>query len=243
MSTMKNYHKDSPETIQSMFGSIAKSYDRTNALLSFQLHRYWNPSLVKHTIAQSDSKVADLCCGTGEITWTWLKKALPNQTAYLIDFCPEMLECAKLKAQNLKLDLAHKLSFIQADVQELPLDSDSIDAMTVAYGIRNVKNPDKCFDEAYRTLKVGGKLGILELTEPKNPFLRFGHNLYLKTLLPKIGGLISSNRQAYEYLSQSIVAFTKPEELALRLKNANFSDIKITPLTGGIATIITAKKS
>jgi demethylmenaquinone methyltransferase/2-methoxy-6-polyprenyl-1,4-benzoquinol methylase len=115
--------------------------------------------------------------------------------------------------------------------------------MTIAYGIRNVKEPSKCFEEAYRTLKVGGTLGILELTEPKNAILRFGHNLYLKRVLPQLGKLLTSNRQAYEYLSQSIGAFTKPDELAARLKKANFTDVKIIPLTGGIATIITAKKA
>ncbi|MBA2727812.1 MAG: class I SAM-dependent methyltransferase, partial [Parachlamydiaceae bacterium] len=116
---MTDYNKNSPETIQSMFGSIAESYDRTNALLSFQLHRYWNRSLIKHTITKPNIMLADLCCGTGEITLTWLIKALPDQTAYLIDFCPEMLECAKIKAQKLKFDQTHNLTFIQADVQQL----------------------------------------------------------------------------------------------------------------------------
>ena len=239
---MTNYNKNSPETIQAMFGSIADSYDRTNALLSFQLHRYWNRSLIKQTMTRPNGRLADLCCGTGEITLTWLKKAPPSQVAYLIDFCPEMLECAKIKAQNLNYDLLHKLSFMQADVQELPLDSNSIDSMTIAYGIRNVKDPAKCFKEAFRALKPGGKLGILELTEPKSAFLRFGHKIYLKSILPVLGKVLTSNRQAYEYLSQSIGSFIKPDELAAKLKENDFHNICITPLSGGIATIITAEK-
>lgn len=242
---MTLYNKNAPETIQAMFGSIAKSYDRTNALLSFQLHRLWNRRLVDAVIKGSNaaSCVADLCCGTGAIAFTWLKKAKPSQTAYLIDFCPEMLACAKFKADRLKLDAAHHLSYIQADVQALPLANDSIDCMTMAYGIRNVKTPLLCFQEAFRALKKGGTLGILELTEPRSAFLRFGHRLYLKAFLPTIGKLLTSDRQAYEYLSRSIGAFTKPEELAILLRQAGFGDIQITPLTGGIATLLIARKA
>lgn len=242
MKKMVEYNKNSPESIQAMFSSIAKSYDRTNSLLSFQLHRYWNRSLVKETIANSDGKLADLCCGTGEITLRWLKKAPLGQTAYLIDFCPDMLECAKVKTKKLKYDLTHRLFFVQADVQELPLETNSMDFMTIAYGIRNVKNPLKCFEEAFRALKVGGTLGILELTEPKNCVLRFGHYLYLKTILPSLGKLLTSNRQAYNYLSQSIGAFIQPQEVAIKLRQASFRDVRIIPLSGGIATLIIAKK-
>lgn len=239
---MTDYRKSAPETIQEMFGSIAKSYDRTNALLSFQLHRYWNRFLVRETSLKNHGILADLCCGTGEIAFTWLKSAPKAQAAYLIDFCPEMLECAKLKAEKLQLELKHKLSYLQADVQNLPLDSDSIDFATMAYGIRNVKDPALCFKEVFRTLKKGGKFGILELTEPENAFLRFGHGIYLKAILPVLGKFLSSNRQAYEYLSNSIKEFIKPQALKVLLQQAGFSEVHSTPLTGGIATVITAKK-
>src|SRR5437016_3638476 len=95
---MKKYNKNDPETIQAMFASIASTYDRANAVLSFQLHKRWNHSLIRHTIGGSDpSSILDLCCGTGEISLTYLRKAKQPCHGYLLDFCPEMLACARVK--------------------------------------------------------------------------------------------------------------------------------------------------
>lgn len=236
------YDKERPETVQALFGSIAASYDKTNAILSFQLHRFWNRSLIKSTFGSNRNQlsltVADLCCGTGEIAFAWLKSARQPQQAYLIDFCPEMLACAKNKAQKISWRAAHDIAYMQADVQTLPLKNDSIDYATMAYGIRNVKDPRQCFIEVQRTLKPGGMLGILELTEPTNRLLRSGHKLYLKYFLPMIGKLATSNGPAYKYLSNSIGEFTKPHELAALLMECGFSSTRIIPLSGGIATII-----
>jgi demethylmenaquinone methyltransferase / 2-methoxy-6-polyprenyl-1,4-benzoquinol methylase len=242
-----SYNKQQPESIQSMFGSIAKSYDRTNAILSFQLHRLWNRKLIQATASKNrgaSQTIADLCCGTGAISLPWLASEKTPQTAYLIDFCQEMLDCAKAKASSFDLAPRHTLSYINADVQELPLGSESIDCATMAYGIRNVESPLRCFHEVYRVLKPGGTFGILELTEPKNPILRFGHTLYLKTALPLLGKIFANNHEAYKYLSRSIRAFVKPAELKALLEQAGFAkaNVMIQPLCGGIATLITAHK-
>ena len=242
---MTMYDKQRPETIQSMFGSIAKSYDKTNAVLSFQLHRLWNRKLIQATVQKAEGRsctVADLCCGTGAITFPWLKAKNAQHEAYLIDFCPEMLECAKVKASALKLTPFHTIHYLQADVQDLPLEIETADYATLAYGIRNVESPIKCFHEVYRVLKAGGTFGILELTEPRNPVLRFGHSLYLKLLLPVFGKLFAKNGEAYKYLSQSIQAFVKPAELKLLLEEAGFSEVQVRPLSGGIATLFIATK-
>jgi demethylmenaquinone methyltransferase / 2-methoxy-6-polyprenyl-1,4-benzoquinol methylase len=244
---MPQYDKHKPETIQTMFGSIAKNYDRTNAILSFQLHRLWNPKLMQATIQKNpltkSSVLADLCCGTGAISLPWLKSQKTSHQAFLVDFCAEMLACAEEKAKNLNLDQAHSLNYINADVQSLPLQTGSVDFATMAYGIRNVKSPAKCFQEVYRILKNNGSFGILELTEPENFFLRQGHRLYLKTGLPLLGKLFAKNYEAYKYLSQSIQAFVKPEELKLLLEQTGFSSIQIRPLSFGIATLVIAQKS
>ncbi|MBA3237577.1 MAG: bifunctional demethylmenaquinone methyltransferase/2-methoxy-6-polyprenyl-1,4-benzoquinol methylase UbiE [Parachlamydiaceae bacterium] len=242
---MTLYDKQRPETIQSMFGSIANSYDKTNAVLSFQLHRLWNRKLVNATVKQAKSRscvVADLCCGTGAITLPWLRIKNAQHTAYLIDFCPEMLECAKDKASTLKLAPFHTIHYIKADVQELPLEVATVDYATLAYGIRNVESPLKCFHEVFRVMKSGGTFGILELTEPDNSVLRFGHHLYLRLLLPVFGKLFAKNGDAYKYLSQSIQTFVKPAELKLLLEEAGFSEVQVRPLSGGIATLFIATK-
>lgn len=239
---MALYQKNKPETIQAMFGSIATQYDRTNAILSFQLHKRWNSQLVNTIMRSYDfSAGADLCCGTGEIAFTYLRKASHPCTLYMIDFCSEMLTCAQEKAKKLKLN-DHKLTYIQADVQEIPLGNESIDYATIAYGIRNVQDPAKCFNEVYRVLKHKGRIGILELTEPRNPLIRFGHRLYLRTFVPILGKLLTSNQEAYNYLCRSIQGFIKPQELALLLFDSGFRNIEIKPLHGGIATIISADK-
>lgn len=243
---MTLYTKQNPETIQSMFSTIAKSYDRTNAILSFQLHRFWNKKLIQAVMAvrkEGSYAILDLCCGTGAIALPWLAKQKPPQKVFMVDFCAEMLECAKSKAAQLNLHSTHALNFINADVQELPLESSSIDFATLAYGIRNVSSPKKCFEEAYRCLKEGGSFGILELTEPQNSLLRFGHRIYLKTALPLLGKLFAKNEAAYQYLSRSIHTFVKPNALKQLLEETGFSSVHIVPLSGGIATLIIAQKS
>lgn len=238
------YNKNNPTSIQTMFGSIAKSYDTTNAALSLQMHRYWNSMLVKNVI-QSDrnsGNFLDLCCGTGEIAAIYLKNYPESRDVYLLDFCEEMLNCAKEKIHNLPKNTETIIHYIQADAQVIPLPSESVSYVTIAYGIRNVKNPSACIQEAFRVLRPGGTLGILELTQPKNRLLRFGHGLYLRFVLPLLGRFLTSNQNAYEYLCSSIQNFIKPHELAEIFVQAGFQKTHCKPMTGGIATLILGKK-
>ncbi len=240
---MTQYNKQDPSTIQAMFNSIAKSYDRTNAVLSFQLHKRWNRELVRLVVTpQSPAVFLDLCCGTGEIAYTHLTQTdVPCQTHFL-DFSQEMLTCAKEKAIRLNIHPPHQLVFTQADAQAIPLPDASVDCATIAYGIRNVKDPSKCIREVFRVLKPGGTFGILELTEPTNPVLRFGHSVYLRVFLPIIGRCMSANQDAYQYLCNSIHAFVQPVILEKALIKAGFTRIVRQSLSGGIATILFAKK-
>lgn len=239
---MSSYNKNQPETIRTMFGSIAQQYDKANAILSFQMHKRWNDALVKHALTPSQPKILlDLCCGTGDIAYHYLKKQKSPIQVYMLDFCKEMLECAQAKAQNLGLQ-QHSISYLQADAQSIPLEDCSVDCATIAYGIRNVKNPRICIAEVYRTLRSSGKFGILELTQPENSLLRFGHKLYLQTVLPVMGKFVAYNREAYEYLCNSIQSFVLPREIEAMLKDEGFVDTHRIPLMGGIATIISGTK-
>lgn len=240
---MKNYHKNDPQSIQKMFGSIAKKYDKANAILSMQLHKRWNSQLINHvTNNQNSMTLLDLCCGTGDIAFDYLKKSLTPKSAILVDFCPEMLECAKDKASRLNLT-HHKIKYVQADVQKIPLDDNCVSMTTMAYGIRNVKTPSECFQEVHRVLKPGGVFGILELTKPTYPLVRVGHSLYLRVIMPLLGKWITSNREAYQYLCSSIHQFAAPATLERQLQEAGFSQTIQTPLAFGIATIILAQKT
>lgn len=237
------YDKNDPHSIQKMFTSIAKSYDRTNAILSFQLHRWWNRQLISKVLtSNAPSSYLDLCAGTGEIAYSYLKKAQHPCCTYLLDFSEGMLECAKTKLDEINFPVSHQFTFLQADAQSIPLEDNSVQCTTIAYGIRNIKNPKKSMEEVFRVLKPGGYIGILELTQPNNSFMRLGHSLYLKTLVPVLGYFFSHNQQAYQYLCRSIQSFIKPGELKKILIESGFNEITIIPLSGGISTILIAKK-
>lgn len=240
---MVTYNKQDPETIQALFNDIAKNYDVGNAVLSLQLFRLWNRRLIREALVKNAPKIyLDLCCGTGEIGLSYLErfaKTIPSKVIFL-DFSHEMLECAKIKAKDMKCQA--KLEFVEADAMALPLKDCSINCVTVAYGIRNIKDPQKCIQEVYRVLQKNGTFAILELTRPKNPLLRFGHQIYLKTFLPTVGRLLTSNKQAYQYLCDSIHTFIPPEVLQGMLLDSGFNRVTKTSLGGGIATLLIGHK-
>ncbi len=232
---MIEYDKNNPITIRALFNSIAPRYDFGNAILSGYLHHLWNRRLVALALANSPKVILDLCAGTGEITKRMLKKAT-NARYHLVDFSEEMLAIAK---ETISYTQA---SFYQADAQELPLEDASIDAVTIAYGIRNVQDRSRCFKELYRVLKPGGRVCIAELTRPEPPLLKALHSFYLKTMVPLIGRAITANEQAYKYLCTSIESFIVPDELVKEQMIAGFSRCRVYPQTGGIATLFTAEK-
>ncbi len=238
-----NYQKSNAYSIRSMFSSIAQEYDRANAILSFNLHKLWNRRLVSLTSFKSRKVqvLLDLCAGTGEITRAWLQQTKSPLQAYLLDFCPEMLNLAENKL-SISSKEQHKFNFIHANAENIPLSDDFVDAITVAYGVRNVHNLDQCFQESFRVLKPEGCLGILELTSPENRFLKMLHQFYLKVILPRMGGLVTKNKKAYEYLCHSIQEFVKPCQIKEKLLKAGFNNVTIHPQWFGTATIIIAKK-
>jgi demethylmenaquinone methyltransferase/2-methoxy-6-polyprenyl-1,4-benzoquinol methylase len=239
---MPNYNKNEPDTIQHMFNSIASNYDKTNAVLSFQLHKRWNRQLIRHIqINSRPHHLLDLCCGTGDIALDYLKTSqLPCQ-AFLVDFCSNMLTCAKAKMEAHKFD-KHQVHYTQADVQSLPFSNATVDCATMAYGIRNVKDPAKSMQEVFRVLKPGGKFGILELTQPQNSILRLGHQFYLRTCLPILGKWLTSNQDAYQYLQSSIQSFIAPDKLEQIMRESSFIKTERIALMGGIATILIGTK-
>lgn len=237
------YNKNDPETIRSLFNSIATSYDKTNAVLSLQMHKSWNKALVHNVLKSNSPKVfLDLCCGTCAIGFEYLKKISTPTKAYMLDFSEGMLEYAKIQSKKLSLK-HHDIHFLKADAQEIPLLNSSVDCVTIAYGIRNVKDPKKCIQEVHRVLSPGGTFGILELTRPKNPLLRLGHSFYLRTLLPVLGKILTSNQEAYQYLCKSIPNFIPPETLEQIMSETGFRHIQKKSLLGGVATLLIGKKA
>lgn len=228
------YQKSAPETIQALFASIAKNYDKANTTFSFGLHKRWNKKLIESV--GSAPLLLDLCAGTGEIAFGFLANN-PHAQAILLDFCPEMLAVAKEKGAHLK----ERFSLLEGDAQQIALSDQLVDAVTISYGIRNVKEPLCCFNEVARVLKRKGTFSILELTRPTNPFFRLSHKLYLKFLLPLLGKLVARNLAAYHYLAESVEDFASPIEIEKKLLQAGFKDVRKKPLMGGLATLIIAR--
>lgn len=230
------YDSRQPETIQHLFADIATRYDRCNQIMSLNMHRRWNQKLVNTVVMPNQPQVyLDLCAGTGDIAFAYLQRGGSAQV-HLIDFCQEMLNVAKVKAEKLGF---RNIIFTQGDAQAIPLPDCSVDCVTIAYGIRNVANTAQCIREVHRVLKPHGRFGILELTRPHNPLMKVGHTIYLKTILPLLGRLVASNKEAYQYLCNSIQTFIPVTELETMFADSGFSQVKTLPLFGGIATIIT----
>lgn len=241
---MTGYNKNDPASIQKMFDSIAKQYDKTNSILSLCLQKYWNKVLIKKAIVPAKPEVLlDLCCGTGAIAFEYLKRIPGPLKVYMLDFSKEMLECAKSQAIKRRVNESHNIHYLEADAQTIPLLNNSVDCVTVAYGIRNVNDTDQCLKEVHRILKPGGTFGILELTQPQNPFLKYSHSLYLQHILPVIGKVVTSNKAAYDYLGNSIHSFIRPEVLKDKMQSAGFNNMQQHSLLGGVATVLIGTKA
>lgn len=239
---MTGYQKSDPASIQKMFNSIAKQYDRTNAILSFNMHKRWNRALIEQTIFPAQPEVfLDLCCGTGAIAFEYLKRTQDPLKVYMLDFSEEMLKCAKSQEKKLPIE-QHNIHYLQADAQSIPLLNNSVDCATIAYGIRNVTDSSICIKDVYRVLKAGGSFGILELTQPTHPILKGIHAIYLRKILPVIGKLATSNKEAYHYLCNSIQSFIPPDKLKKQMQAVGFQKIKKYSLLGGIATVLVGTK-
>ncbi|MBB64682.1 MAG: bifunctional demethylmenaquinone methyltransferase/2-methoxy-6-polyprenyl-1,4-benzoquinol methylase UbiE [Waddliaceae bacterium] len=238
------YDKERPETIQGLFTHIASDYDRANAIMSFSLHKWWNSTLIKKLTErplEGQVTLLDLCCGTGEITKSYLKKHQNPHRVFALDFSEGMLAQAKMRLLTPEFS-QHEITCIQGDAQNIPLEKCSVDRISVAYGIRNVRKPELCIQEAFRVLKPGGTFCILELTRPKFPPLRFLHRTYMTYVLPLVGKLVASDKEAYEYLMNSIQGFIAPSDLAQTMSDSGFQEVQCQALLGGIATIIQGYK-
>jgi demethylmenaquinone methyltransferase/2-methoxy-6-polyprenyl-1,4-benzoquinol methylase len=201
------------------------------------MHQRWNNALVQEVLRFQPRHLLDLCAGTGEIGLNFLRQS-SNTQATLLDFCPEMLEVAKVKSPELQ----DRFQTITGDAQTLPFPENSFDAITIAYGVRNLENRILCFKESQRVLKAGGILAILDLTRPSNFFLRFSHQGYLKFGLPLLGKCIAKNYQAYSYLARSIAQFSNPELLTQELQAEGFLRVKKSSFFGGVATLLVFQK-
>jgi len=227
--------------VQQMFNTIAPAYDRANHLLSAGIDRSWwsRTARLFHPVLQHPETVTlDLCCGTGDMTMALLKHrpTTPNAAPILaVDFSHQMLSLGQKKFTS------QNIFPIEADALHLPLANASVDLVTSAFGFRNLANYEEGLTEILRVLRPGGQLGILECNQPEG-LTGAIYNIYFRSILPKLGGLITGNQRAYTYLNVSVERFPRPPRMIELLRKAGFADSTWTSYTFGVVGLYHATK-
>ncbi len=221
-----------------MFGEISGRYDFLNHFLSGGTDIYWRWRTVRMCRPSGDAPVLDVCTGTGDLAFAWYKKTNGAKVVGA-DFTHEMLEIANDKRDR-KLEAAkHKdVTFVEADTQDLPFETDTFQIVSVAFGLRNVTDTKAGLREMTRVCKPGGQVVVLEFSVPRNRLFGAVYSWYFRNILPKIGQILARNSQAaYNYLPESVSEFPHGQELADIMTECGLKDVKFKPLTFGVATI------
>lgn len=221
-----------PEAVQAMFDSVAESYDRTNDLLSFGQDRIWRRKVLKAVNPQPGQTILDLAAGTGSSSIVFLK---PGVKVIASDFSNGMLEVGRRRHPELE--------FVFADAMKLPFADNSVDAVTISFGLRNVEKPKVAIKEMLRVLAPGGKLVICEFSRVSVPVIRSLYEFYLKRILPRLSKLLAKNSSAYDYLADSILAWPNQKELVSWLDQAGFVETNYKNASLGVVAIHSARKA
>lgn len=227
------------DRVHNIFSLIADRYDLFNILSSFGIDRSWRRATVRAANLKTTSRVLDLCAGTGDLSLALARQGRPAEVVGT-DFVPEMLAVAEKKARD--FSGRTKVSFSVADAQDLPFEDSLFDVVTVAFGVRNLPDREANFAEVLRVLKPGGRYVILEFSRPVLAPWRWAYHLYLRSVIPAIGGMLTHDRASFVYLNDSIRSFPQQDVLAAELRHAGFSAISWEDRTGGIVAIHTAVK-
>jgi demethylmenaquinone methyltransferase/2-methoxy-6-polyprenyl-1,4-benzoquinol methylase len=223
--------------VRGMFDRIAGVYDLMNSAMTAGLHHGWRERAADRAELSPGDTALDVCCGTGDFALELAGRVGPTGTVVGCDFSEEMLVIARRKAA----ERGAEVRFEWADALELPYDAASFDAATVGFGVRNLADLQAGIVELTRVLKPGGRLVILEITNPTRPPLSTFFSLWFDRIVPVLG-TVAGDRDAYTYLPESVKRFPPPEGLALIMDRAGLTDIRYTVLAGGIIAIHSAAR-
>lgn len=224
-----------------MFRQIAPRYDAMNHLLSLNIDKRWRRQAVDRLRPVAGKPALDVCTGTGDLALAIANAGRDIPEVVGSDFCYAMLEIARDKRQP--SGPTEDVQFIEADSQALPFDDDHFGCVTVAFGLRNVSDTDKGLREMTRVCAPGGQVMVLEFSRPSIPGLRQLYSFYFRNVLPRVGQWFArNNKDAYEYLPESVGLFPDGQQLADRMTDAGLQDVKFTELTFGVATIYEGTK-
>ncbi|MFQ5603828.1 MAG: ubiquinone/menaquinone biosynthesis methyltransferase [bacterium] len=220
--------------VAELFDTLAPKYDRFNRWVSLFRDAKWRQETVRQLQERATGVVLDLAAGTGDLAQAALLAGA--QQVHVFDIAFEMLSFAKRKIDQ-PLRPNQQVTFELGSANQLPFQSESIDGIVSGFAIRNIYHfLDEVLSEIYRVLKRGGRLAVLELSQPGNPFIRLGFRLHMKTVMPLIGRIIAGNSEPFQYLYQTTMTFLKAKEFAHKLTEAGFHDVQFQKyLFGGIA--------
>ncbi|MDH5582113.1 MAG: bifunctional demethylmenaquinone methyltransferase/2-methoxy-6-polyprenyl-1,4-benzoquinol methylase UbiE [Bdellovibrionales bacterium] len=222
-----------------IFNDIAKTYDLLNRALSFGIDVKWRKNFIKNLPKRNGLEVLDLATGTGDVALT-LGKDRKVAKVIGLDMSEGMIEIGKKKVTNQGLQKLIDLKI--GDGVVIPEEDESQDIVTLAFGIRNFYDPQKALINIHRVLKKNGLAMIMEFSLPKNPLIKMFYLFYFRNLLPFVGNLVSKHKDAYTYLNKTVEDFPYGKEFTDMMENAGFKEIRIVPLTFGIASLYIGKK-
>ncbi len=231
-----NDNRQSPDfagQVNRMFDRVASRYDALNSVMTAGLHHRWRERAAGRAELGPGDAALDVCCGTGDFALALAERVAPAGSVVGCDFSEPMLDLAREKAAA---RAASGVRFEWADALSLPYDAGRFDAVTVGFGIRNLADLDRGLREMARVLRPGGRLVVLEITQPTRPPLSTFYSLWFDRVVPLLGSL-SSEPEAYSYLPESVRSFPPPRELAAMMDTAGFGQIRWTLLAGGIIAI------
>jgi demethylmenaquinone methyltransferase/2-methoxy-6-polyprenyl-1,4-benzoquinol methylase len=231
----KNSAEAHARRVRDMFAKISPRYDLLNHLLSGNIDRRWRRNVVEKLgpLLSTNAQVLDVACGTGDLSIALFENIGARVTG--VDFCRPMLERAARKES--------RIAFVEGDALQLPFGDGVFDAVTIAFGLRNLASVEQGLNELRRVLQPNGHVAILEFSKPVVPGFRSLAAVYCTRLLPRIGGIISGSRSAYEYLPDSVSRFPDQETLSAMMTSAGFADVGFENLTGGVAALHTGRRA
>lgn len=220
--------------VQGVFTSVASRYDVMNDLMSVGIHRVWKDAMMDWLAPRNGARLLDVAGGTGDIAFRFLKRA-PAAHATVCDLTASMLEAGRQRAEA--EHLSDRLEWLVGDAMALPFEDNSFDVYTISFGIRNVTRIEDALSEAYRVLKPGGRLMVLEFSQIPNDGLQWMYDRYSYNVIPAMGQVVTGDRDSYQYLVESIRKFPQQDVFARIISDAGFGQVKYRNLTMGIAAL------
>ena len=232
--------KDKSNLVKKIFDNVSGRYDLMNDFMSLGIHRVWKKSMLDWLAPRKGQSLIDVAGGTGDIAFNFIKRAKTGANATILDLTESMMIEGKKKTIDLPEE--SQINWVCGDAMRMPFSDSTFDVYTISFGIRNVTNISKTLSEAYRVLKPGGRLMILEFSSVNNDLISWIYDKYSFNIIPKLGEFVSNDRESYQYLVESIRKFPNQEKFSEMIIHEGFRKVKYRDLTFGIAALHSAWK-